>query len=126
MIFVLVVVIVTLVIVVREDVLDILAKNQGLYHVQELRNLLIYIFWEGWGAFWGGLGRLGGFGGSQICGEWSQTKGVRILDVLAKNSGLYQVPKLRYAWFCGLTSQNSYFLLSVLDETAVRGASPPF
>ena len=53
-------------------------------------------------------------------------KGVHILDVLAKNSGLYQVPKLRYAWFCCLTPQNSYFLLSVLDETAVRGASPPF
>ena len=77
-------------------ILDVLAKTPGLYDVPELRNLLIYIFWEGWGAFWGGLGRLGGFGGSQICGEWSQTKGVHILDVLAKNSGLYQVPELRY------------------------------
>ena len=108
------------------DALDVIAKTPGLYHVPELRNLLIYIFWKGWG----GLGQLGGFGGSQICGEWSQTKGVHILDVLAKNSGLYQVPKLRYAWFCCLTPQNSYFLLSVLDETAVRGggrrASPPF
>ena len=53
-------------------------------------------------------------------------KGVHIFDVLVKSSGLYQVPKLRYAWFCCLTPQNSYFLLSVLNETAVRGASPPF
>ena len=71
-------------------ILDVLSKTPGLYHVPELRNLLIYIFWEGWGD------SLGGFGGIQICGEWSQTKGVYILDVLAKNSGLYQVPELRY------------------------------
>ena len=42
-------------------ILDILAKTPGLYHVPELRNLLIYIFW-------GGLGRLGGFGGSNMWG----------------------------------------------------------
>ena len=42
-----------------------------------------------------GLGGLGGFGGSQICGEWSRMKGVHILDVLAKTPGLYHVPELR-------------------------------
>ena len=37
-------------------ILDVLAKTPGLYHVPELRNLLIYIFWGVGGAFWGGLG----------------------------------------------------------------------
>ena len=35
-------------------ILDVLAKTPGLYHVPELRNLLIYIFWGVGGAF-GGL-----------------------------------------------------------------------
>ena len=35
-------------------ILDVLAKTPGLYHVPELRNLLIYIFWGVWGD-WGGV-----------------------------------------------------------------------
>ena len=44
-------------------ILDVLAKTPGLYHVPELRNLLIYIFWEGWGGFLGGFGAIGGVWG---------------------------------------------------------------
>ena len=36
-------------------ILDVLEKTPGLYHVPELRNLFIYIFWGVWGD-WGGLG----------------------------------------------------------------------
>ena len=36
-------------------------------------------------------------------------KEVHILDVYAKNSGLYHVPELRYAWFCCLTPKNLIF-----------------
>ena len=70
-------------------ILDVLAKTPGLYHVPELRNLFIYIFWGVWGD-WGG----------QICGEWSRMKGVHILDVLAKTPALYLVPDLRYPFHC--------------------------
>ena len=73
-------------------ILDVLAKTPGLYHVPELRNLLIYIFWGVGGAFWGGLGGFFvGVGGGYICGEWSRIKGVHILDVLPKTPCLYQV-----------------------------------
>ena len=92
-------------------ILDVLAKTPGLYHVPELRNLLIFIFW------W----ILGGLGMGGISNMWGVVKdeGGHILDDFTKTSGLYQVPKLRYAWLCCLTPQNSYFLLSFLDETAV-------
>ena len=42
------------------DVLYVLVKTPGLYHVSELRNLLIFIFLGIWGVFLGGLGGLGG------------------------------------------------------------------
>ena len=69
-------------------ILDVLTKTPGLYHVPELRNLLIYIFWGVGGAFWGGLG-------GHICGEWSRIKEVHIHYVLAKTPCLYHVPELR-------------------------------
>ena len=44
-------------------ILDVLAKTPCVYHVPELRNLLIFIFWRIWGAFLGG-----GLGGSNMWG----------------------------------------------------------
>ena len=53
----------------RVHILDVLAKTPCVYHVPELRNLLIFIFWRIWGGFFGRFGGIGGVcGGSNMWG----------------------------------------------------------